>query len=53
MLVCIVGVSGNADEQTEVLPAEEAARTMIVPEGFRVTLVCRGTRRSAADWLLH
>lgn len=38
MLVCLVSSSGYADEQTEVLPAEEAARTMIVPEGFRVTL---------------
>jgi hypothetical protein len=38
VLLCLVSTTGYSDEQTEVLPAEEAARTMIVPEGFRVTL---------------
>ena len=38
VLLCLVSTTGYSDEQPEVLPAEEAARTMIVPEGFRVTL---------------
>lgn len=38
VLICLVSTTGYSDEQPEVLPAEEAARTMIVPDGFRVTL---------------